>query len=882
MLDKTFTPNAIETNLYQQWNDADVFACEMTRHGHSKKPAFTMMMPPPNVTGALHIGHALNSTIQDVLARFKRHLGFDVLWQPGIDHAGIATQFVVERQLKEEGLSRKEMGREAFLKRVWEWKEKSGDTIFNQMKRLGISPDWKRTRFTMDDGLSHAVRKIFVDLYNDGLIYKDNRLVNWDPSFGSAISDLEVFNREEKGKLYHITYALEGDTTTHIIIATTRPETLFGDTAVAVNPEDERYQHLIGKKLHLPLTDRLISIIADEHCDKDFGTGALKVTPAHDFNDFEIGKRHNLDVMNILHPDGSLNDNVPKAFQGLKGKDARKTVVDALEACGALVNVEDYTHSVPYSEKSDARVEPYLTEQWFVKMDNIAARALSAVEKGDTTFFPKQWENTYFEWLKNIQPWCISRQIWWGHQIPAWYGPDGHTFVAMTEEEATEKASIHYGHPVTLTQDEDVLDTWFSSALWPFSTLGWPEKTPELDHYYPTSVLVTGFDIIFFWVARMMMMGLYTQNQIPFEKIYIHALVRDEKGQKMSKTRGNVLDPLDLIKDFGADALRFTLAISAAPGRDIKIGKAKVEQYRNFLTKIWNAARFLMMQEGWENTTLDGFNPADTTLSLSHWILSKLGDVHHTVTQSLNEFRFDLAAQSLYHFIWGTYCDFFLEFMKPLMGDLMEGEDASARTEILNVARFVFQQILLMMEPFAPFLTQHLFENVVNQKTFLCAEPWAKIDLPKMFKNGAHTIDHLQSLITETRALRSMYRVPAGSFIEISQSSATPLDDLSTILLKRMARVSNITTSAEPSGDILLTINNIPYKLSLGESVDLSLERRRIQEEVTALEKDLSSWNARFNNPEFRAKAKDNIVEELETRIIAAEADIAQKRSFLV
>ena len=877
MLDKIFNPGAIETDLYQQWSDADVFACDMTRYGHSKKPAFTMMMPPPNVTGALHIGHALNSTIQDVLARFKRHLGFDVLWQPGIDHAGIATQFVVERQLKAEGLSRKEMGRDAFLKRVWAWKEQSGDTIFNQMKRLGISPDWKRSRFTMDDGLSHAVRKIFVQLYTDGLIYKDKRLVNWDPSFGSAISDLEVFNREEKGKIYHIAYTLKDDASTQIIIATTRPETLFGDTAVAVNPEDHRYQNLIGKNLCLPLTDRVIPIIADEHCDKDFGTGALKVTPAHDFNDFEIGKRHNLEVLNILNPDGSLNENVPKAFIGLKGQSARKAVVEALEECGALVKIEDYTHSVPYSEKSDARVEPYLTDQWFVKTDNIAARALAAVEKGDTTFFPKQWENTYFEWLKNIQPWCISRQIWWGHQIPAWYGPDGYIFVAVEETDAKQQALQHYGKVVELSQDEDVLDTWFSSALWPFSTLGWPEKTTELAHYYPTSVLVTGFDIIFFWVARMMMMGLYTQDQIPFEKIYIHALVRDEKGQKMSKTRGNVLDPLDLIEDYGADALRFTLAISAAPGRDIKIGKSKVEQYRNFLTKIWNAARFLMMQDGWSTTTLDTFDPSHTTLSLSHWILSKLSDTHHTVTQALNEFRFDVAAQALYHFVWGTYCDFFLEFMKPIMG----GEDESSRTEILCVARFVFQQILLMMEPFAPFLTQHLWEHVLGHTTFLCEESWSTMQTTETFAEGTQTINHLQSLIVETRALRSMYRVPAGSFIEMSESTAYALDDLSLTLLKRMARVSAMITHDEPKGDILLTVGNIPYKLSLGDSIDLSQERQRIKDEIESLAKDLTSWKARFNNPDFRSKAKDEIVEELNARIIAAENDIAQKRAFL-
>ncbi|MBX9977051.1 MAG: valine--tRNA ligase [Alphaproteobacteria bacterium] len=878
MIEKTFTPKTVEGPLYQQWLDNDVFACDVV----STKPAYTVMMPPPNVTGALHIGHALNSTIQDVLVRFKRQMGFDVLWQPGTDHAGIATQFVVERQLKAQGMSRTEMGREKFLEKVWAWKEESGGTIFNQMQRLGISPDWKRARFTMDDGLSNAVRDVFVRLHRDGLIYKDTRLVNWDPSFQSAISDLEVINREVKGKMYHIAYALDTDPSTTLVIATTRPETMFGDTAVAVHPEDPRYTHLVGKMLRLPLTDRLIPIIADEHCDKDFGTGALKVTPAHDFNDFAIGKRHDLEFINILNPNGTLNDNVPEAFRGLLGDKARTATVTALEECGAVISVEDHKLSVPHSEKSDARVEPYLTEQWFVAMDKLTAPALAAVETGKTTFFPKQWENTYFEWLRNIQPWCISRQIWWGHQIPAWYGPDGHIFVEKTEEEAVAAAQKHYGKDVPLTQDKDVLDTWFSSALWPFSTLGWPSKTPELSKYYPTSVLVTGFDIIFFWVARMMMMGLYTQDKIPFEKIYIHALVRDEKGQKMSKTKGNVLDPLDLIEQYGADALRFTLAISAAPGRDIKIGPSKVENYRNFLTKIWNACRFLMMQEGWSYNP--SFDPINAKLSLSQWIISHTARLSQDVKTHLDDFRFDLAAQALYHFIYDLYCDFFLEFMKPIMG----GEDQSARTEILETAFWVFGEVLRMLQPFTPFVTQHLWEGIgastMEGAELLCKQAWPNLDDRYININAEKDVDHMMNVIVTLRRLRAEYRVPPATLLSVKASHDALSNTLSQTLVKRMARLNGLDVEegyVPTQGDVMLTVDNAPYYLKLGDSIDIEQERMRMTKELETLEKDMASANARLSNPEFISKAKDDVIETMKERVTSALMDIEQKKKAL-
>ncbi|MEP2182498.1 valine--tRNA ligase, partial [Roseibium sp.] len=593
MLGKTFDAAAVERTHYENWEKAGAFAADPS----SNKVPYTIMMPPPNVTGSLHMGHALTFTIQDVLVRYKRKKGQDTLWQPGTDHAGIATQSVVERQLAAKQIDRRDIGRDAFVEKIWEWKAESGGTITNQLRALGASPDWPRERFTMDDGCSEAVAKVFVELHKKGLIYKDKRLVNWDPKLHTAISDLEVQQVESKGHLWYFRYPLEDDPSRHIVVATTRPETMLGDSGIAVHPDDERYKDLVGKFAILPLVGRRIPIVADEYSDPEKGSGAVKMTPAHDFNDFEVGRRHNLGQINIFDSHARINENAPEAYQGLDRFDARKKIIADMEEAGLLEQIEDIQHTVPHGDRSGVEIEPWLTDQWYCDAETLAKPAIEAVETGKTQFVPKSWENTYFDWMRNIQPWCISRQLWWGHQIPAWYGPDGTIFVEESEEAAQAAADAHYGAASEIARDEDVLDTWFSSALWPFSTLGWPEQTPELNRYYPGDVLVTGFDIIFFWVARMMMMGIHFMGEVPFSTVYIHALVRDQHGAKMSKSKGNVMDPLDLIEKFGTDALRFTLAAMAAQGRDIKLAESRIEGYRNFTTKLWNAARYAEMNE---------------------------------------------------------------------------------------------------------------------------------------------------------------------------------------------------------------------------------------------------------------------------------------------
>ncbi|MEX0860129.1 MAG: valine--tRNA ligase, partial [Cucumibacter sp.] len=697
MIDKTYEPIAVEGRIYKRWLDAKAFAA-----GAGAKPgaaSFCIVIPPPNVTGSLHIGHALNNTIQDILVRFERMRGKNVLWQPGTDHAGIATQMIVERQLMEDQEpSRLQMGREAFLKRVWQWKEQSGGEILNQLKRLGASCDWSRERFTMDEGLSRAVRKVFVELYNAGLIYRAKRLVNWHPGLQTAISDLEVENIEVNGHLWHLRYPIEGRDET-IVVATTRPETMLGDTAVAVHPDDERYAHLVGRQVILPLVGRRIPIIADEHADPAQGSGAVKITPAHDFNDFQVGERHGLEQINIFNPDASLNGNAPEKYRGLDRFAARQMVLADLEALGALVKVEDKLIMVPHDEKSKlVIIEPYLTDQWFVDAKTLAEPAIASVRQGRTKFVPKNWENTYFAWMNNIQPWCISRQLWWGHQIPAWYGPDGKVFVAMDEASAHAAASASYGKPARLTRDPDVLDTWFSSALWPFSTLGWPGETPDLKTWYQTDVLVTGFDIIFFWVARMMMMGLYFMHEEPFHTVYVHALVRDERGQKMSKTKGNVLNPLDLFDEYGADATRFTLAAMAAQGRDLRLSLARVEGYRNFVSKLWNAARFLEINEC---RRVAGYDPKSLTQPLNKWIVGAAERAVAEVTHGITDYKFNEAANAAYEFVWHTFCDWYVEFSKPLLA----GEDKVARDETRATGAFALDQILKLLHPFMPFVT---------------------------------------------------------------------------------------------------------------------------------------------------------------------------------
>ncbi|MCF8502828.1 MAG: valine--tRNA ligase, partial [Rhodospirillum sp.] len=670
MLDKTYSAAEVEERLYARWEQSGGFAADP----ESNAQPYTIMMPPPNVTGSLHMGHALTFTLQDTLIRYRRMSAHDALWQPGTDHAGIATQMVVERRLAEQGITRHDLGREAFIDKVWEWKAESGGTIQRQLRRLGASPDWKRERFTMDEGLSKAVRKVFVTLHKAGLIYRDKRLVNWDPKLHTAISDLEVEQREVKGKLWHLRYPVEGQPGRFLTVATTRPETMLGDTAVAVHPEDERFKDLIGQQVRLPIADRLIPIVGDEHADPEKGSGAVKITPAHDFNDFEVGRRHDLPMINILDKDARLNENTPPDYQGMDRFDAREKIVAAFEELGLLEKIEDNPMTQPYGDRSGVVIEPWLTDQWFVDAKTLAQDPIKAVEEGRTEFVPKQWEKTFFEWMRNIQPWCVSRQIWWGHQIPAWYGPDGTFFVEETEDEAQVAARAHYGEDVALTQDSDVLDTWFSSALWPFSTLGWPDETPELKRYYPGDVLVTGFDIIFFWVARMMMMGHYFMGDVPFRHVYIHALVRDEKGQKMSKSKGNVIDPLDLTSQYGTDAVRFTLIAMAAQGRDIKMSEQRVAGYRNFCTKLWNAARFCQMNEC---IPVDGFDPASAKLTLNKWIAGKAEDCAKAVAEAIVAYRFNDAAQAAYGFVWNTFCDWYLELAKPVF----QGEDEAAKAE---------------------------------------------------------------------------------------------------------------------------------------------------------------------------------------------------------
>ena len=756
MLDKTYNPKQFESRWYEAWLKSGAFAADVD----SKQHPYTIMMPPPNVTGSLHIGHALTFTLQDILIRFHRMTGHDALWQPGMDHAGIATQMVVERMLGEEGTTRRDLGREKFVARIWQWVEESGGTISKQLRSLGASPDWARARFTLDEGLSEAVRLVFVRLYEEGLIYRDKRLVNWDPKLLTAISDLEVEMREINGHYWHIRYPIEdggGESGGgEVIVATTRPETMFGDTAVAVHPDDERYADVIGKFVVLPLVGRRIPIIADEYADMEKGSGAVKITPAHDFNDFEVGRRHDLDMINVMDANARINENAPAEFQGMDRFEARKKLVKALDATGALAETEPTTHSVPHGDRSGVPIEPWLMDQWYVDAKTLAEPAIKAVEDGRMCFHPKRWEKTYFEWMRNIQPWCISRQLWWGHRIPVWYGADNTPFVAMDEAGAKEKARAHYGKHVELRQDEDVLDTWFSSGLWPFSTLGWPEKTAHLERYYPGSVLVTGFDIIFFWVARMMMLGMhFMDGEVPFKDIYIHALVRDAKGQKMSKSKGNVLDPLVLSEKYGADALRFTLTALAAQGRDIKLAESRIEGYRNFATKIWNACRFLEMNG---ITGAPELGEGAIKSPANQWILYELQQTSTAMHQAISTYRFNDAAEAIYHFIWHHFCDWYLEWIKP---NLDNTEDAESR-ENTRVARVVMAEALTLLHPIMPFITKNCGNRYLLGKTMLIGANWTQRDVAE-YADAGREIAFAIALITNIRSLRNEMNIPAAA-----------------------------------------------------------------------------------------------------------------------
>ncbi|MEZ5840683.1 MAG: valine--tRNA ligase [Hyphomicrobiales bacterium] len=896
MLEKTYQPASVEGRIYEAWEKGGAFKAGAGSTGGADP--YCIVIPPPNVTGSLHMGHALNNTLQDVLIRYHRMQGRDVLWQPGTDHAGIATQMVVERQLAANGEpGRRDMGREAFVERVWQWKGQSGGTIINQLKRLGASCDWSRERFTMDEGLSEAVLEVFVKLFHEGLIYKDKRLVNWDPKFHTAISDLEVQQVEIKGNLWHFKYPIEGQPGRFITVATTRPETMLGDTAVAVHPSDERYTDLVGKHCVLPLVGRRIPIVGDEYADPETGSGAVKITPAHDFNDFEVGRRNGLAMISILDqeaaldlagnedflrdvsPSDELNETL--TLHGLDRFAARKAVVERMEALGLLEMIEDHVHMVPHGDRSGVVIEPWLTDQWYVDAKTLAEPAIAAVREERTVFVPKNWERTYYDWMENIQPWCISRQLWWGHQIPAWYGPDGAVFVARSEADAKVDAEKHFGRsvevvsrseamarwlnegiePIALYRDEDVLDTWFSSALWPFSTLGWPDKTAELERYYQTDVLVTGFDIIFFWVARMMMMGLHFMKEEPFHTVYIHALVRDEKGQKMSKSKGNVIDPLELVDEYGADALRFTLTAMAAQGRDIKLSPARVAGYRNFATKLWNASRFCEMNEC---VRVEGFDPQAAREIINRWIVVEADRAADAVAEALAAYKFNEAAGSLYRFVWNTFCDWYLELAKPALS----GEDGAAKDETRATAAFVLDRILVLLHPFMPFITEELWgligEAGPARAGMLAMSHWPAAT--GLDAAAADEINWLVDLITQIRSVRAEMNVPAGAMIPVvvvGGGSETRMRLVThDAALRRLARLESVAVAEEaPEGAVQIMAGDAVAWLPLAGVIDISAEKTRLAKELDKIAKDVARIDGKLGNEQFLSKAPEEIIE---------------------
>ncbi len=891
MLDKTYDAASVEPRISALWEEAGAF-----KAGAGAKPgapAFSIAIPPPNVTGSLHMGHALNNTIQDILVRQHRMRGFDTLWQPGTDHAGIATQMVVERQMMErQEPSRRDIGRDAFVEKVWKWKAESGGLIVNQLKRLGASCDWSRERFTMDEGLSKAVLKVFVTLYTEGLIYRDKRLVNWDPKLHTAISDLEVQQVEMPGHLWHFRYPIEGSTRT-ITVATTRPETMLGDTGVAVHPDDERYKDIIGHHVILPLVGRRIPIVGDEHADPEAGSGAVKITPAHDFNDFEVGRRHGLDQINIFDIEANVtiadneaflagvspSEELSATIAALNGLDrftARERIVAMMDERGLLEKVEDHVHSVPHGDRSTVAIEPFLTDQWYVDAKTLAAPAIDAVRLGDTRIVPKNWEKTYFDWMENIQPWCISRQLWWGHQIPAWYGPDGKIFVAETEEEAVGEALGHYvvegaitdedarrmaADPAAradfITRDPDVLDTWFSSALWPFSTLGWPEKTPELERYYPTSVLVTGFDIIFFWVARMMMMGLHFTKIEPFPTVYIHGIVRDEKGAKMSKSKGNVVDPLELIDDFGADAVRFTMAALATPGRDVKPARARIEGYRNFSTKLWNACRFAEMN-GCEAPA--DFDAASVTETVNRWIVTEATRAQEAINAALADYRLADAAAAIYRFTWNTYCDWYLELIKPLL----TGEDGPAKHETRATTAFIRDHILKLLHPFMPFVTEELWGRTATREALLVVSEWPTLSFEDA--TAADEMNWVVDLVSQVRSVRTEMNVPPAAQLPVAivgtEGVAARVEPHRASVM-RLARISDLKLAATPEpGAVQVVVGDATACLELSGVIDMAAEKARLGRELEKVAKEIAKFDAKLENEQFLEKAPIEIIEE--------------------
>jgi valyl-tRNA synthetase len=875
-----YNPADVEQRIYKWWELKGYFKAD----DQSTKPPFSIILPPPNVTGQLHLGHALDHTIQDVLIRWKRMMGFNALWIPGTDHAGIATQSVVERELKKDGVTRAELGREKFVEKVWDWKHQYGGRIYEQMKRLGDSCDWSRATFTLDEGVSTSVRTVFVDLHKRGLIYKGTKLVNWSPPLETAISDLEVEHRETKSALYYIDYPVDGSDQL-LTVATTRPETMLGDTAVAVHPEDERYLKLIGKKVILPLTGRLIPIIADAYVDKEFGSGVVKITPAHDFNDYQIGVRHKLEFINLLEKNGTLNENAG-VYRGLKVQEARKRVIEDLKKEGRLNREEAHKNSIGYCTRTGAVVEPFMSEQWFVKTGPLATAARSVVETGTIRFEPESWTKVYLHWMSIIEDWCISRQLWWGHRIPAWYAEDGKIFVAMTEDEAAQQAEKHYGHKVVLKQDDDVLDTWFSSALWPFSTMGWPEDTEAQKTFYPTSTLVTGHDIIFFWVARMIMMGLEFKKDVPFRKVYVHGLIRDADGKKMSKSTGNSLDPVELIDAHGADALRFTLMAQMAAGRDLKFSEARLEGYRNFMNKIWNATRFSL-------TALEDFeipaagtkavpNRADMS-SADQWLIYRQGQVARQVEDFLDEDRFSEAANALYAFVWNDFCDWYLEFVKPVV----YGPASSERSAAQLVLAQTLNRIMRFLHPFIPFITEEIYQKLPIRGEALIMDqyPTARTDrewYAMGSKEAAFEMEVVKETITAIRNIRGENSIKPGVQIPVRLA---PADDrvqkilgANKVAIMRLARLASCDIGEAGSlakcavSPVRLPDASVDVIVPLEGLVDLEEEVKRIHKNIEKIQKDLSMVAGKLNNENYVKNAPEDIV-------IADKALIEQLRA---
>ncbi len=883
MLDKTYDPKEIEARRYPEWENAGAFRA----HPESPKQPYCIVIPPPNVTGSLHMGHALDNTLQDVLIRWRRMKGDDVLWQPGTDHAGIATQMVVVRNLEQEGIglavegaartdaNKNLLNREEFLAKVWEWKAYSGGTITSQLRRLGASCDWSRERFTMDEGLSKAVLKVFVELYREGLIYKDLRLVNWDPKMLTAISDLEVESREVKGHLWYFKYPIEGSADEFIVVATTRPETMLGDTGIAVHPDDPKWKHLIGKHAVLPLVGRRIAIVGDEYSDPEKGSGAVKITPAHDFNDFEVGRRHNLEAINIFDKFARVNDKAPEKYRGLDRFEARKVVVAEMEELGLVEKIEPHTHAVPYGDRGGVPVEPYLTEQWYADAKKLAEAPLAAARDGRVKFVPERGREDFFRWMENIEPWCVSRQLWWGHQIPAWYAPDKKVFVALSEEEAKQEARAHYGKDVALERDPDVLDTWFSSALWPFSTLGWPDQTPELAKYYPTSTLVTGWDILFFWVARMMMMGMHFMKEVPFRTVYLHGLVTDEKGQKMSKSKGNVIDPLELIDKYGADALRFTMtSLAASQAGRLRLAPARVEGARNFATKLWNATRFAEMNGA---ALPKGFDPASASLTVNKWMLGELARANQAIDKALTDFRLNEAANTLYEFVWGVVCDWYVELTKPIV----QGADGPEKDETRAVTAFVLRETVKLMHPVMPFITEELWDKLGHRAEHgpLIGQPWPA---PTAVDAAADAeMGWLVKLIQDIRSARAELNVPAGAKLRLlviggNDTTAARLETHRPAI-ERLARIEGVeAATSAPKASLQIVLGEATYALPVGDVINLKAEGARLQKEIKKLVDEVGKIDAKLANAAFVARAPEEVVEEQRERRAQAEQTVAR------